>query len=59
MRPVAGTEDVGAEDERQFEPGQQPQRRTDDFWTAPENVKKSVEATDEAALLEIVSLTVR
>lgn len=39
--------------------GQQQQRRTDDFWTVPENAKMSVEATGEAALLEVLSLTVR
>jgi quercetin dioxygenase-like cupin family protein len=39
--------------------GQQQQRRTDDFWTVSENVKMSVEASGEAALLEILSLTVR
>lgn len=39
--------------------GQQQQRRTDDFWTVPENAKMSVEATGEAALLEVFSLSVR
>ena len=39
--------------------GKQEQHRTDDFWTVPENTKMSVEAAGEAALLEVVSLTVR
>ena len=39
--------------------GQQQQRSTDDFWTVPANSKMSVEASGEAALLEVLSLTVR
>jgi quercetin dioxygenase-like cupin family protein len=39
--------------------GQRQQRRTDDFWTVPENTKMSVEASGEAALLEVLSLAVR
>jgi quercetin dioxygenase-like cupin family protein len=39
--------------------GQQQQRRTDDFWTVPENAKMSVEAAGEAALLEVISLAAR
>jgi quercetin dioxygenase-like cupin family protein len=39
--------------------GQTQQRRTDDFWTVPENTRMSVEASGEAALLEVLSLSVR
>lgn len=39
--------------------GKQEQHHTDDFWTVPENAKMSVEAAGEAAVLEVVSLTVR
>lgn len=39
--------------------GKEEKRVTDDFWTVPENAKLSVEATGEAAVLEVVSITVR
>lgn len=39
--------------------GQRQQRRTDDFWTVPENAQMSLEASGEAALIEVLSLTVR
>jgi quercetin dioxygenase-like cupin family protein len=39
--------------------GQQQERKTDDFWTVPENAKMSVEGSGEAALLEVLSLTAR
>ena len=39
--------------------GKEEQRKTDDFWTVPENAKMSVEATGEAAVLEVVSFKVR
>ena len=39
--------------------GKEEQRVTNDFWTVPENTKMSVEATGEAAVLEVVSFNVR
>ena len=39
--------------------GKEEKRRTDDFWTVAENAKMSVEAAGEAAILEVISFTVR
>ena len=39
--------------------GKTEQHRTEDMWTVPENAKMSVEAPGEAAILEVVSFTVR
>jgi len=39
--------------------GKEEKRHTDDFWTVPENAKMSVEAAGEAAVLEVISFTVR
>jgi len=35
------------------------QHSTDDFWTVPENGRMSVEAGGEAAIIEVISFTVR
>jgi len=39
--------------------GKEEKRRTDDFWTVPENAKMTVEAAGEAAIVEVISINVR
>ena len=39
--------------------GKEDKRRTDDFWTVPENAKMTVEAAGEAAIIEVISINVR
>ena len=39
--------------------GKEDKRRTDEFWTVPENSKMTVEAAGEAAIIEVISINVR
>lgn len=39
--------------------GKEDKRRTDEFWTVPENAKMTVEAAGEAAIIEVISINVR